>query len=109
MRGHRIANASGEANVIADAITIDGGFAFTAEFARGDANSDGYVNISDVTNIQRAVAEMDTLDDLRKKAADVNSDGIIDGRDATAVLSYYAYISTGRSISLIDFVKGGTD
>ncbi|HOC35066.1 MAG TPA: dockerin type I domain-containing protein, partial [Ruminococcus flavefaciens] len=45
----------------------------------------------------------------QKKAADVNSDGIIDGRDATAVLSYYAYTSTGRSISLIDFVKGGTN
>ena len=64
----------------------------------GDANGDGYVNISDVTDIQRAVAEMDTLDDLRKKAADVNSDGVVTIDDATFLQTYLAEFETAYPI-----------
>ncbi len=60
----------------------------------GDANGDGYVNISDVTDIQRAVAEMDTLDDLRKKAADINGDGVVTIDDATFLQTYLAEFET---------------
>jgi len=80
----------------------------------GDVNGDNIIDGRDATEVLTEYARTSTghknsFSADQKKAADVNSDGIIDGRDATAVLSYYAYISTGRSISLIDFVKGGTD
>ena len=64
----------------------------------GDANGDGYVNISDVTDIQRAVAEMDTLDDLRKKAADINGDGFVMIDDATFLQTYLAEFGTAYPI-----------
>ena len=64
----------------------------------GDANGDGYVNISDVTDIQRAVAEMGTLDDLRKKAADVNGDGVVTIDDATLLQMYLAEYETAYPI-----------
>ena len=64
----------------------------------GDANGDGYVNISDVTDIQRAVAEMDTLDDLRKKAADINGDGVVTIDDATFLQTYLAEFGTAYPI-----------
>ncbi len=64
----------------------------------GDANGDGYVNISDVTDIQRAVAEIDTLDDLRKKAADVNGDGVVTIDDATILQMYLAEFATAYPI-----------
>ena len=64
----------------------------------GDANGDGYVNISDVTDIQRAVAEMDTLDDLRKKAADINGDGVDTIDDATFLQTYLAEFETAYPI-----------
>ena len=67
----------------------------------GDANGDGYVNISDVTDIQRAVAEMDTLDDLRKKAADINGDGVVTIDDATFLQTYLAESATDYPIGEI--------
>ena len=67
----------------------------------GDANGDGYVNISDVTDIQRAVAEMDTLDDLRKKAADVNGDGVVTIDDATILQMYLAEFATDYPIGVV--------
>ena len=71
------------------------------EYIYGDANSDGYVNISDVTDIQRAVAEMDTLDDLRKKAADVNGDGVVTIDDATILQMYLAEFATDYPIGVV--------
>ena len=67
----------------------------------GDANGDGYVNISDVTDIQRAVAEMDTLDDLRKKAADINGDGVVTIDDATFLQTYLAEFETAYPIGVV--------
>ena len=64
----------------------------------GDANGDGNVNISDVTDIQRVVAEMDTLDDLRKKAADINGDGVVTIDDATFLQTYLAEFETAYPI-----------
>ena len=64
----------------------------------GDASGDGGVNISDVTDIQRAVAEIDTLDDLRKKAADVNGDGVVTIDDATILQMYLAEFATDYPI-----------
>ncbi len=64
----------------------------------GDANGDGYVNISDVTDIQRVVAEMDTFDDLRQKAADINGDGVVTIDDATFLQTYLAEFGTAYPI-----------
>ncbi|MER2148266.1 MAG: leucine-rich repeat protein [Ruminococcus sp.] len=73
-------------------------FVLIETYMLGDANGDGYVNISDVTDIQRAVAEMDTLDDLRKKAADVNGDGVVTIDDATFLQTYLAEFETAYPI-----------
>ena len=64
----------------------------------GDANGDGNVNISDVTDIQRVVAEMDTFDDLRQKAADINGDGVVTIDDATFLQTYLAEFETAYPI-----------
>ena len=64
----------------------------------GDANGDGNVNISDVTDIQRVVAEMDTFDDLRQKAADINGDGVVTIDDATFLQTYLAEFGTAYPI-----------
>ena len=45
------------------------------------------------------------FDDNQKKSAEVNEDGVIDGRDATLLLTYYTYVSTGHSISLEDYAS----
>lgn len=51
----------------------------------GDANSDGKVNILDVTAIQRyKIGELD-LSDYAVKCADVNKDGSVTIRDATLI------------------------
>lgn len=58
---------------------------------RGDANNDGIVNISDVTTIQRHVAEMELIKVKGKKlAADVNGDETISISDATSIQEYLA-------------------
>ena len=41
---------------------------------------------------------MDTLDDLRKKAADVNSDGVVTIDDATFLQTYLAEFGTAYPI-----------
>ena len=56
----------------------------------GDADGDCYVSISDVTAIQRHVAEFYTLEDSFLSAADVNSDGVVDILDATEIQRYLA-------------------
>ena len=39
-----------------------------------------------------------------KGSADVNEDKVIDARDASDILSYYAFTSTGNNISLTKFI-----
>ncbi len=55
----------------------------------GDANGNGFVNISDVTAIQRHLAELEPLNSDRIKYADVNGGGL-DISDATAIQMYLA-------------------
>ena len=56
----------------------------------GDSNADKHVSISDVTAIQRHIAELETLEGIYLKAADVNSDGIADINDATTIQMFLA-------------------
>ncbi len=56
----------------------------------GDANGSGKVDVNDVTEIQRFLADMTTLTDTRRFAADVTRDGKITVADVTAVQAYLA-------------------
>lgn len=51
----------------------------------GDVNLDGTVNISDVTEIQKHLVGLTTLNETQKKLADVNNDGYITITDATEI------------------------
>ena len=56
----------------------------------GDLNSDGKVTIDDATLVQKAIAEMISLNEDQKKAADTNGDGNITIDDATMIQKYVA-------------------
>ena len=56
----------------------------------GDLNGDGKVTIDDATLVQKAIAEMISLNDDQKKAADTNGDGNITIDDATMIQKYVA-------------------
>ena len=56
----------------------------------GDANQDGKVQISDVTAIQRHLAEMYSLTAPQMVLADVNGDGMVTIDDATLIQRYLA-------------------
>ena len=46
---------------------------------------DGYVNITDVTKIQKALIKLGTLDKNQKILADYNKSNTINIKDATAI------------------------
>lgn len=56
----------------------------------GDVNGDGYVNINDVTQIQRHLAEMEQLEGIYLHAAEANQDGTLNISDATTLQRYIA-------------------
>ena len=56
----------------------------------GDADCDGTVTVSDVTIIQRYIAEYDIKEKFDKKAADVNKDGAVTIDDVTIIQRYLA-------------------
>ena len=56
----------------------------------GDTNLDGYITISDVTAIQRHIAELDIFSEEQLAAADTNGDGKVDITDATHLQMYLA-------------------
>ena len=56
----------------------------------GETNRDGHVTISDVTAIQRHIADLEYLDGIYLYAADVNRDGVVDITDATELQRFLA-------------------
>ena len=66
--------------------------AHAAENAKilGDANGDGYVNVNDVTAIQRHAAELELLEGINFHAADINGDGNVSVDDATELQRFLA-------------------
>lgn len=56
----------------------------------GDANLDGRVTISDVTEIQKYLAELADFSDKQLLLADTNGDGLVDITDATHLQKYLA-------------------
>lgn len=59
-------------------------------FTLGDANDDRLINVKDVTEIQRYLAEVVHLDSVRLKAADSSQDGKTDISDATDLQMFLA-------------------
>ena len=56
----------------------------------GDTNFDGHISISDVTAIQRHLAELAVFNDEQLALADTNGDGNVDIADATHLQMYLA-------------------
>ena len=83
---------------------LDINFKIVETYIYGDANGDGKVTVSDVTTIQRAVAEFEQLSEARKKAADVNGDGKVSILDATCVQKYLADHTEGFGTTGSSFV-----
>ena len=74
---------------LADNTAIVGLSSFS-QFKLGDLNSDGTVNISDVTTIQRYLTKAITFTDEQLAVADTNGDGKVDISDATYLQMYLA-------------------
>ncbi len=64
----------------------------------GDANGDGVVNITDVTAIQKHIAEIETLDSEGVLVSDIDKDGSVNIIDATIIQKHLAGIDTGYPI-----------
>lgn len=60
------------------------------DYLLGDVNNDGYVTVSDVTEIQRYIAEMHGFDERELLAGDVDLDGYVTVSDATLIQRYLA-------------------
>ena len=60
------------------------------DYQIGDVNGDGRITISDVTAIQRHIAELNILSGAALLAADTNGDGVINITDATHFQKYLA-------------------
>ncbi len=60
------------------------------EFAVGDSNGDGKIDIKDATTIQKCIAKISALTPQQQKAADANCDGKVDINDATLIQKYLA-------------------
>ena len=62
----------------------------------GDADMDGYVDVSDVTYIQRISAGEKTPKPLQKRSGDMDRDGVISITDATVLQMYIANYDISR-------------
>ena len=65
-------------------------FVLLDDVMMGDVNSDGMVNVNDVTALQRHLASIETLNDLQLKAADVTADDDVSIDDVTLIQRYLA-------------------
>ncbi len=62
----------------------------------GDTNADGYLNVKDVTLIQKHIVRLSTLNGDALAKGDVNSDGFVNIKDATCI-QWYLVKNTGLS------------
>ncbi len=69
-----------------------------ADLIFGDADSDGFVKIKDVTAIQKYAASIIEFTDNQMLSADVNSDTKVNIKDATAIQKWLASISVDYPI-----------
>ena len=57
------------------------------------------------SNITLSVSENGSFTSAQKIAADVNADGLTDSKDASSILGYYAYLSTGGKDDFSVYLK----
>lgn len=62
------------------------------DYVLGDADGDGVLTPKDAAQVLKAYAQLVTLTDAQKKAADFNKDGNVDAKDALAILKSLAGI-----------------
>ncbi len=67
----------------------------------GDVNGDNYVNINDVTCIQRHLASLEVLDGIKLYVSDTNRDGEVNITDATSLQMFLAEYDIPSSIGEI--------
>ena len=68
-----------------------------SDYIYGDVDLSGEVNIKDATLIQKAIANIEPIDETARTLADVNDDGLLTIRDATMIQKWLAkYTDTGR-------------
>ena len=80
--------------ICAAVLMLAGTLTAFAENKLGDADSDGYVTINDVTFIQKYIAELPVGDGFSKTAADIDGNGAINISDATLIQKWLAEIET---------------
>ena len=77
-----------------DGFTTGGGGGTSGSYFKGltigDADQNGYVTVSDATEIQKNAAGMNSFDASQKRSGDVNRDGAVDVADATAIQMFLA-------------------
>ena len=90
---------SGATYTLLPATATDGGYSFTMDVARdtivaitliGDANLDGRVNTTDVTQIKRYIAGKRTFDPVNQIAANINRDDKVNTTDVTQIKRFIA-------------------
>ena len=62
------------------------------DYEINDVNTDGTIDISDATQIQKYLTKIDSPTYVQNKLADCNGDGAIDVRDATYIQKTIAKI-----------------
>lgn len=88
------------AAMLCSVAAISGGAA-VIKYVRGDADGDGYVNINDVTKIQRVLADLESdSNDAVKRSCDFNNNGL-DIDDATNLQRYLAEFGNSYRIGEI--------
>lgn len=98
-------------------VTVTYGY-YVPESVKTDLNGDGKYNINDVTYMQRALANIISIDDAKKKQADVNFDGVFDVNDVTmyqkglarfnvstghVIVNYYNKDTNDKILSSVDY------
>ena len=74
----------------------------------GDVNGDGKITVSDVTELQRILAEMVPATEERLAQLDFNYDGKTDINDATMLQSYLAeYVMSQNSVTVNYYTEDG--
>ena len=96
---------NGDENADKTTVTIDGGFTYTQNYVKGDANGDGKVNAKDVILLMRynlvmqdvikgktlSAKQQAIYDSVKVNAADVRPDGNINARDVTVLMKFIAF------------------
>ena len=77
-------------NSYAKQYATDNGISFVLTYILGDTDGNGQVTVSDVSTIQRYLAELEEMEEDTLKAADTNRDGSLDIADATLLQMYLA-------------------